>query len=175
MSTTSINEKTPKSDAVARKGRIISSCVAITWNIILLVVFAFCKGYIAYYQLEHNIGIDQWVKYPFLSNSYNTWLIIFIAAMVLTIAGHIVAIIIDKYVVRESILIGTKLLATFAVVTLLTIFPFDFSGVPDSLFVDVSPIIIRLLISFIIGVLGIATIVNIIKFVASIATKTPSY
>ncbi len=168
------NKVSPESGA-GRKGRVLSSSVAIAWSLVFLIFFGFFSRYIAYYQLEKVRGATEWVRYPILTAQFNSWLPILIATLLVTIAAHITLIIFDKYIIRESTLIVLKLFGIATVFTLLSIFPFNFSGIPDTMFADVSPTIIKVVLGVIIAGLGVAALVSLIKLIVSIATRTASY
>jgi hypothetical protein len=76
---------------------------------------------------------------------------------------------------RETTLIVLNLFGIAAVVTLISIFPFDFTVIPDSVIADILPIITMIvLIGISIG-LGIGSLVSFIKLIVNVAKGTASY
>lgn len=154
-----------------RSARMTASAFAIAWSFVLLVFFDFFSYYIAYYDYQQG----SWVRYPFLTADFNAWLPILNATLVFTILGHIVVVIYDKYILRETVLIILNLFGLVTVVALLSIFPFNFSAIPSPPLAEVLPIIVTLILIIITVGLGIGTLVRIIKMIANIARGTPEY
>jgi uncharacterized membrane protein len=154
-----------------KAGRITSSSFAIAWSFIFLLFFNFFNKYVAYYQYESG----KWMGYPILTADFNAWLPIITATLTFSIIGHILAIIIDSYLLRETTLLVLNLFGLAAVVSLLSIFPFDFSVIPNTTIAEVLPIIATIaLIGIAIG-LGIAALVSFIRLIVSAATGTAHY
>jgi len=157
-----------------RSGRITSSSFAIAWSIVLLIFFVYFSRYIAYYQPETVANVTRWVKYPVLTAGFYTWLPVLIITLVLTIIGHIILIIFDRYLLRQSILIILNLLGVATVVSLLSIFPFDFSVIPNATVASILPVVlIIVLVAIAVGV-GIGALVQLIKSVVHVATPKVS-
>ncbi len=155
----------------ARSGRITSSSFAIAWSIVFLILFHFFDKYIAYYNYES----PNWVRYQVLTDDFNAWLPIVTTILILSIVGHSIIIAFDRYVLRETTLIILNLFGIAAVVTLISIFPFDFTVIPDSIIADILPIITMIvLIGIAIG-LGIGTLVTFIKFIVNVSRGNTSY
>jgi uncharacterized membrane protein len=155
----------------ARSGRITSSSFAIAWSIVFLILFHFFEKYIAYYNYES----PNWVRYQVLTDDFSAWLPIITTILILSIVGHGILIAFDRYVLRETTLIVLNLFGIAAVVTLISIFPFDFTVIPDSVIADILPIITMIvLIGIAIG-LGIGTLVTFIKLIVNVARGNTSY
>ncbi len=154
-----------------RSGRITSSSFAIAWSLVLLVFFNYFNKYIAYYQYEGG----QWVRYPVLTEAFNAWLPILTITLTLSIIGHVFLIIFDRYVLRETGLIILNLFGIAVVLTLWSIYPFDFANIPNTTAVAILPVIVSIvLIGITIGFI-IGTIVSFIKLIVDIAKGTASY
>lgn len=151
--------------------RITSSSFAIAWSFVIIIFFNYFYEYIAYYQFENN----DWVRYPILTAEFSGWLLILTVAQAFIIVGHIILIIYDKYTLRETTLIILRLLNIAVVLSLLTIYPFDLTTVPNNIAIMLLPIVINmLLIGLIIGYV-IATIVSFIKLIVNMAKGTTGY
>jgi len=146
-----------------RGGRITGYSFAIMWSVILFVFFNFYQSYIAYY---HYDGI--WHRYPLLTESFSQWLPIVSVALVASMIGSILLIIYDGYFFRQIIRIVLNLFGLTAIISLLTIFPFDFTVFPRDLTGILNPIVITVLILIIIGI-GIETMVRLIKLIVNAA------
>ena len=84
-------------------------------------------------------------------------------------------IIFDKYLLRETAVIVLSLFGIATVVTLLSIFPFDFSVITNPNIAEVLSIVITIaLIGITIG-LGIATLVRFIKLIVNVLMKKTGY
>ena len=85
------------------------------------------------------------------------------AALAVSILGHVIMIIHDNYLLRRIINLIINAIGLAAVISLLTIFPFDFSVIPDSTIaagVEVGVAVVLICVS--IG-MGIGLLVNLIK------------
>ncbi len=166
-----VHERTEDYLRTSRAGRVTSSSFAIAWSFVFLIFFNFFNKYIAYYQYESG----EWVRYPILTADFSAWLPIITATIVFSIIGHIVLIIFDKYLVRETTLIILNLFGIAAVATLLSIFPFNFDAIRNADVANILPVIMTIaLIGIVIG-FGIATLVRFIRLVVNAATGTDHY
>lgn len=155
-----------------RAGRIASSSIAIAWSLVFIVFFNFFSKYIAYYNYES----PRWVRYQVLiTEDFDAWLPIVTTILVLSIVGHIVLIIYDRYFFRETTLLILNLFGVAAVVSLISIFPFDFSVIPDNTISEIIPIITTIILIGIAVGLGIATLVGFIKLLVNAARGTAGY
>jgi uncharacterized membrane protein len=159
----------------SRSGRIVGSAFAIAWSIVLLVFFNFFNQYVAYYQSETVGGVTSWTRYPFFTEDVNLWLPILTTALVVGIIGHIILIVRDRYVLREVIQIIINAFALWTVVTLLSIFPFDFSVIPNPTAVDATYLGVRVFLILLSVGIGIAILVSVIKLIVNVVRGTASY
>ena len=154
-----------------RGGRVASSSAAIAWSVVLLIFFNFFNQYIAFYQHETVGGVTGWVRYPFLTGDFSAVLPILTATLILSIIGHIILLVFDKYSLREIILIILNIFGIITVATFLSVFPFDFSVIPQAgVAAVVTTITTIVLIGIIIG-LGVGTLVKFIKLIVYISKK----
>ena len=158
-----------------RSGRITASAFAIAWSIALLIFFNFFNQYVAYYHSETVGGITTWIRYPFFTEDINLWLPILTATLIISIIGHIILIILDRYMLREMIHIVINAFALWTVLTLLTVFPFDFSVIPSTSAADATYLGVRIFLIFISVGVGIAILVRVIKLIVNVVRGTASY
>lgn len=121
--------------AGARAARIVGSAFAIAWSMVLLVFFNFYRQYIAYYEPAQN-STNTWNVHTLVTGDYRLWLPILTTSLVLTIIGHSLLIAMDKYLLRQIIRIILDAFGAAVVITLLVLFPFDFSVIPGPLAAD---------------------------------------
>jgi len=159
----------------SRSGRITASAFAIAWSIALLIFFNFFNQYVAYYNSETVGGITTWIRYPFFTEDINLWLPILTATLIITIIGHIILIILDRYVLREMIHIVINAFSLWTVITLLSVFPFDFSVIPNPAAADATYLGVRIFLIFISVGIGIAILVGVIKLIVNVVKGTASY
>ncbi len=155
-----------------RAGRITGSAFAIAWSIILLVFFNFFHEYAAYYNADTTGNIVTWTKSPFFTSDISLWLPVLNAALAVAILGHVILIIFDGYVLRRIIRFIIDVLGLASVITLLSVYPFDFSVIPDTTIaagVDVGVRVVLICIS--VG-MGISVLVRFIKIPVAIARGT---
>lgn len=159
----------------SRTGRMVASAFAIAWSIVLLIFFNFFNQYVAYYHSETVGGVTIWTRYPFFTEDVNLWLPILTTTLIMTIIGHIILIIRDRYILREVIHIVINAFALWTVTTLLSVFPFDFSVIPDPAAADATYLGVRIFLIFISVGIGIAILVSVIKLIVNVVRGIASY
>ncbi len=142
----------------SRGSRLTGYSLAIAWNIFFLVFFNFFYDYVAYY--EYDAGV--WTRFPVLTDDFRLWLPIFTVAVAVSIAGNILMIIIDRYIVRQVVPMVLNVFGIAAVATLLSIFPFDFDVIPPDISHILYPVAAVVLVLIIIG-LSVGILVRLIK------------
>ena len=147
----------------SRGGRITGYSFAIMWSVVFLVLFNFYSQYIAYYNYD---GI--WHRQALLTANFSQWLPIVTTALAASIVGNILLIIYDGYFFRQIVRIVLNLFGLAAIISLLTIFPFDFTVFPRDLTGILNPIIIVVLILAVIGT-SIDTMVRFVKLIVNAA------
>jgi uncharacterized membrane protein len=154
-----------------RWGLITASGFAIAWSLALLIFFNFFNQYVAFYRLETVEGLNRWMRYPVLTPGFDAWLPILTAVLVVTIVAHVILIVYDKRLLRETILVVLNALGTYVVASLLAIFPFSFSTIPDSEVAStLMPVIITVtLIGMVIG-FSIGALVGFVKLIVSVVS-----
>jgi uncharacterized membrane protein len=158
-----------------RRGRITASAFAIAWSIALLIFFNFFHQYVAYYSSETVDGITTWIRYPFFTEDINLWLPILTATLIISTVGHIILIILDRYILREMIHIIINAFSLWTILTLLTVFPFDFSVIPSTTAAEATYLGVRIFLIFISVGVGIAILVRVIKLIVNVVKGTASY
>jgi uncharacterized membrane protein len=158
-----------------RSWRITASAFAIAWSIALLIFFNFFNQYVAYYHSETVDGITTWIRYPFFTEDINLWLPVLTATLIITIIGHIILIVRDRYILREMIHIVINAFGLWTILTLLSVFPFDFSVIPSTSAADATDLGVRIFLIFISVVVGIALLVRVIKLIVNVVRGTASY
>jgi uncharacterized membrane protein len=159
----------------SRNARIVGSAFAIAWSIALLIFFNFFNQYVAYYSSETVDGITTWIRYPFFTENVNLWLPVLTATLIISIIGHIIMIIFDRYILRELIHVIINAFALWTILTLLSVFPFDFTVIPDPAAVDATYFGVRIFLIFIAVAVGIALLVRAIKLIVNVVRGTTSY
>jgi uncharacterized membrane protein len=156
-------------------GRMTAGAFAIAWCIVLLVFFNYYHQYFAYYDANTFGGIVAWERYPFFTDDISRWLPILTATLVISIIGHIILIIYDRYALRQviRIIIGAFSLAT--VVTLLSVFPFDFYVMPDATAASGTQIGVTVMLILIAIGISIGLLVRAIKLLINLVKGTADY
>ena len=153
-----------------RAGRITGYSGLIFWNVVLLIFFSFFHQYIAWYHIEPDGGVT---RLSLLTNDYFIWLPILITALVISIAANIIMIIYDRYWFREIIQIILTVIGVVVVANLVSIFPFDFSVIPNATAVDIVPVVVTIVLIIIAVGLGVGALVRFIKLIVSVAEQSP--
>jgi len=153
-----------------RNARITGYAFAIAWSILLIIFFNFFNRYIAYY--EYDAAAKEWNIFSFITERFYLWLPFLNISLIINIVGNIILIINDSFYFNNIINIVMHVFGIVAVSVLLSLFPFDFSVVPDmNLNIILFPVIKILLILIIVG-LSIGILIRFIKIVVKISKSS---
>ncbi|MDD2777382.1 MAG: hypothetical protein PHI16_00620 [Methanocellales archaeon] len=158
-----------------REARITASAFAIACGFVLLIFFNFFNQYVAYYHLETVGGITTWIRQPLFTEDINLWLPILNTTLVITIVSHVVLIILDRYILREVLQIVIDAFGLATVATLLSVFPFDFSVMPNTIIADSVHFGVTIALIFISLGIGIGILVRSIKLIVNMARGITDY
>ncbi len=149
--------KVPANSSAASAGRIVGYTIAIFWNVLLIVFFNFYSDFIALYTSRGII--------PVLTADWKAFLPIVTVTLAASIIGNIILIINNRFELKQMIEIILILLTIASVITLIYIFPFDFSAVLNAaLSYALRPIMTIVLIVFAV-MLGIGALIRFIRYV----------
>ena len=125
---------------------------------------------------EHHIAIHHnGILEPLITGEFSKWLWILNATLILSVIGHTILLIFDRYVLRESILIIINLLGIATVATLLGLYPFDFSVIDSANVAKWADRGVTLALIVILVGISIGTLVSVIKLTIKTATGTKDY
>ncbi|PPD57292.1 DUF4870 domain-containing protein [Dehalogenimonas etheniformans] len=159
----------------SRAGRLVGSSISIAWCSALLIFMNFYHQYIAIYHGSTSNGVTIWTRDPILNQDFHQWLPILNVALFVGIAGNIMTIIWDKYLLREPVKMVIDIFSLAAIISLINIFPFDFSSFPDAISIDATRVGVRVVLILAAVGTGIGILVRFIKFVANLSTGKTSY
>jgi len=151
--------------AGTRATRIAGYSIVIALNVALLVFFVFFHRYIAWYSTDPGGTVT---RLPILTGDYFRWLPLLVGALAISIAAHIVLIIYDRYWLRETVQIVLAAIGAAVVVNLLTIFPFDFTVIPDPTLANIMPAIVTVGFVVLAFALGISALVRFIRLLVGV-------
>ncbi len=143
-----------------RASQIASDIFIILVTAANLIFFAFFHKYIAWYTTGPDGSVT---RLSMLTDDYFIWLPIPITASILVIVAYIVMIIYDRYWFRQTAWIIFCIIGIAVVVSLVSIFPFDFSVIPNATAVDVVPIVVTVFFILLAVFYGIVALVQFIK------------
>ena len=152
-------------------GRTAGSVAAIVWSIVLFILFNFYAGYLAFYQGVPSDGATQLLRYPVLTAELARVLPILNAALGVTVIGHVVALSVDRSVVHQVVQIVAHVMGIVTVVVFLKVFPFDFGDLPFGDAVEVFPSITIGVLAVIAVLMGIETIMRLVRLVTHMASE----
>jgi hypothetical protein len=144
----------------SRTGEIGSHISMIFVTVASLIFFTFFHKYIAWYITEPDGSVT---RLSMLTDDYFIWLPIPITASILAIVAHIIFIIYDNYRFRMTAEIILYIIGIAVAVSLVSIFPFDFSVIPNATAVDVVPIVVTVFFILLAVFYGIVALVQFIK------------
>ncbi len=149
-------ESSPRS----KSGEIASHIFMILVTIVQLIFFTAFHEYIAW---PITAADGTVTRLSMLTDDYFIWLPIAITASILVIVANIVMIIYDNYRFRETAWIIFSIIGIAVTVSLVSIFPFDFSVIPNATAVDVVPIVVRVFFILLAAVYGVTALVLFVK------------
>lgn len=142
-------------------GEIVSDLAVVLVTVAQLIFFVYFYKYIAWY----STGSDgSAIRTSLITDDYFTWLPFPVTASIVVVVVSIVMIIFNRAWFRQAAWILFSLLGIAVVVSLLTIFPFDFSRIPNATAAGVVPVALKALLIFMAAFYGISATVLFIRF-----------
>ena len=128
-----------KSPPKSSSGEAASHIFIILVTLLQLIFFTLYHEYIGW----PTTGSDGSVtRLSMLTDEYFIWLPIIITGSIIVIITSIIMIFYKNYQFRKSAEIGFSIIGIIITVSLVSIFPFDFSVLPNDTAVDVVPIVV---------------------------------
>ena len=122
----------------------MSSRSTIFWTVVSIIFFTFFHKYIAWYT---TVADGSVTRLPMLTDEYFIWLPIAITASILAIVAYTVMFFYNEYRLRMTVNLIGFIIGIAVVVSLVSIFPFDFSVIPNATATNVVPIAVRVFLS----------------------------
>jgi len=144
----------------SRSGEIVSHISMIIVTVVQLIFFTFFHKYIAWYITEPDGSVT---RLSMLTSDYFIWLPIPIIASILAIVAFTVMIFYDNYRFRMTAHIIIFIVGIVVSVSLVAIFPFDFSVIPNATAVDVVPIVVTVFFILLAVFYGVTTLVQFVQ------------
>jgi len=157
-----------ESSVQGRSGDLASDLFVILVTVVQLIFFTFYHEYIAWYTRAADGSLS---RIPLLTDDYFNWLPFPIAASIIVIVASAVMIVWDNYWFRQIGWIVFCLCGIAVTVSLLSIFPFDFSVIPNAKAAEVVPKVVTGFFVFMAVFYGITALVMSIQLVR-VATRT---
>ena len=121
----------------AKSGEAASHFFIILVTLAQFIFFTFFHKYIAWPVTEPKGSV---IRLSMLTDEYFTWLPIMITGSMIVIITSIIMMVHNNYRFRRSAEIGFNIIGIIISVSLVSIYPFDFSVIPNATAVDVVPI-----------------------------------
>ena len=122
-----------------RQGEISSHIFIILVTLAQLIFFTFFHKYIAW----HTTGPDgSSIRLSMLTDEYFIWLPVMITGSIIVILASMVMIINNSYIFGKIGEISFSVIGIIISVSLVSIFPFDFSVIPNATAADIVPVIV---------------------------------
>lgn len=158
-----------------RGGRITASAFSIAFSIAALIFFNYFYEYVAYYNSDKAGNVTTWTRTPVFTDDINLWLPVITTALIISIIGHVFLIIYDRYVLREFILMVIDAFSLASVVTLVTVFPFDFHVFPSTVVANGAELGVTITLICVSVGIGIGIMVRGIKLLVNLLQGKTSY
>ena len=149
-----------------RSGEVSSHIFIILVTLAQLVFFTGFHKYIAWHTTEPDGSV---IRLSMLTDDYFVWLPIMITGSILVIITSIAMIVYDNYRFRKTAEISFSIIGIIIAVSLVSIFPFDFSVIPNATAVDVVPIAVTvffILLAVFYGVTALVMFVRLRRYAA---------
>jgi hypothetical protein len=151
-----------------RCGEIASDISVILVTVAQLIFFSFFHQYIAWYTTGPDGSVT---RLSMLTDDYFTWLPFPIAASIVVIVTSTVMIFYDRYWYRQIAWMVFCLLGITVTVSLVSIFPFDFSVIPNETAVDVVPIVVRVFFILLAVFYAVTALVMFVQLISHTAKR----
>jgi hypothetical protein len=125
-----------------------------------LIFFSFFHKYIAWYTTEPN---GDTTRISLLTGDYFIWLPIVITASIVAIVAYSIFVFYDNYRFRSTVEMIISIIGIFVAGSLVFIFPFDFSVIPNATAATVVPIVVRAFFIILAAFYLITAVVQFIK------------
>jgi len=145
-----------------RCGDIASDLSIIFVTVVQLIFFTRFHKYIAWYTTEPDGSVT---RLSMLTDDYFTWLPFPITASIVAIVAFTMMIFIYRYRFRMIAQIIVTVTGIAVAVSLISIFPFDFSVIPNAAVADVAPIVVRVFFILLATVYGVTALVLSAKLI----------
>ncbi len=152
----------------SRTGEIGSHISIIFVTLAQLIFFILFHKYIAWYTTQPDGSVT---RLSMLTDDYFIWLPIMITASILVIVASITMIIYAKYQFRKTTEIVFSIIGIAVAVSLVSIFPFDFSVIPNATAIDVVPIVMTVFFILLAVFYGITALVMFVRFRSHVAKQ----
>ena len=139
-----------------RTGQIISDIFVILVTAANLFFLTRFHKYIAWYTTESDRSVT---RLSMLTDGYFKWLPVPVTASILIILANVVMVIYDGYWFRQIAWIIFCIIGIVVTVSLVSIFPFDFSVIPNATAARVVPKFIRVFLILMAVFYGISALV----------------
>jgi len=159
---------TPSSPQSSRCGDIASDLSIIFVTIVQLIFFTRFHRYIAWYTTEPDGSVT---RLSMLTDDYFTWLPFPITASIVAIVAYTMMILYHQYRFRMAAQIIVTVVGIAVAVSLVSIFPFDFSVIPNATAVDVVPIVVRVFFILLATVYGVTALILSAKLIKGNTAK----
>ena len=150
-----------ESSSEGRCGEVASDLSIIFVTVAQLVFFRYFYRYIAWY----TTGPDgSTTRLSLLTDDYFNWLPFPTVASIIGVLATIVMIIYNRDWFRQTGWIVFTILGIITVVSLLVIFPFDFSVIPNATTADIVPKVLTAFLIFMALFYGISALVLLVRW-----------
>jgi uncharacterized protein YacL len=149
-----------ESSTGSRCGDITSHLFIILVTAVQLVFFAFFHEYIAWYTREPD---GSTARISVLTDDYFTWLLFPTIASIIVIVASIAMIIYDNYRFQRATEIMFNIIGITVALSIVAIFPFDFSVIPNATAVDVVPKVVRAFFILLAVFYGVTALIMFVK------------
>ena len=149
-----------ESSPQSRSGETASHIFIILVTLTQLIFFTFFHKYIAWNTTQPDGSVT---RLSMLTDDYFIWLPIAITASILVIVVSIAMIVYDNYRFRKNAEISFSIIGIAVTVSLVSIFPFDFSVIPNATAVDVVPTVVTVLFILLAVFYGVTALIMFVK------------
>ena len=159
------------SSPTRKSGEAASHIFIIFVTLAQLIFFTFFHEYIAWHTTQPDGNVT---RLSMLTDEYFLWLPIMVTASIIVILASIAMIIFDNYKFQKTGEISFNVIGIIISVSLVSIFPFDFSVIPNATAVDVLPVAVTwffILLAVFYAVTALLMFVKLKRYIAKQETE----
>jgi hypothetical protein len=157
-----------ESSPPSRCGETASDLSVLSVTALQLIFFTFFHEYLAWYTTGPDGSV---IRISMLTDDYFTWLPFPIAASAVVVAATVIMIFYDRTWFRQAAWIMFCLMGIAVAGSLVYIFPFDFSAIPNPTAAEIVPMVVRVFFILLAVFYAVTALVMLVRWKGATARQ----